>query len=128
MAPGSLESAPFAASDIEVRAVIDMSSVIESSVAKGDTESAMRLLEGLRGLLCNRFRNQERCMSGSAGHDDTSHRREHEALLSGLVALHRAIIAADLSRVRALISTFVNRMIRHVVDHDLPFCERLAAA
>ena len=128
MMPVSLESGPFASSDSEVRAVIDMSSIIESSVAKGDTESATRVLEGLLGLLCNRFRNQERGMTGFAGHDDVAHRREHEALLSGLSALRGAIMAADLARVRALISTFVNRMIRHVVDHDLPFTERQAAA
>jgi hypothetical protein len=108
-----------------------MSSVIESFVAKGDTESAIRQLEGLHGLLCNRFRNQERSMAGLAGlsgHDAELHRREHEALLSGLGALHRAIVAADLARLRAQVSAYVNRVIRHVVDHDVTVSEQLAAA
>lgn len=128
MVPVCLETAPHAHEDVEVRAVIDMSTVIESSVAKGDTEAALRLFEGLQGLLSNRFRNQEHGMVGFTDHEIVAHRREHEALLSGLAALQRAIAAADLARLRALFSAFVNRMIRHVVDHDLPYSERRAAA
>ena len=100
---------------MQVRAIVDMTSVIESCVARGDAESAFRLLDGLHGLLCNQFRNQERGMTNQAGQEAISH-------------LHRAIGSADPARLRAQVSTFVNRLARHVIEHDVPFSESLAAA
>jgi hemerythrin len=114
--------------DVQVRTIVELTTAIEACVAAGDSDAALHGLARLREALRGRFSREERHMEGVAGHDLLRHRREHQALLSGLGAIHCAIVAENIERLSGQVSAYVNRVARHVIEQDVPFSESLAAA
>ena len=67
-------------------------------------------------------------MAALEGSTHSRHAHEHCALLSGLGAIHCAIVAENLSRLSDQVTGYVNRVARHAIEHDMPLSEDLAAA
>lgn len=110
-----------------VRAIVNLTRAIESAVSRGDTITAMLALGTLREVLARNFAREERAMEGLPGCDTVRHAHEHQALLSGLSAIHCAIVAENLSRLSDQVAAYVHRAARHAIEHDVPLSENLAA-
>ena len=111
-----------------VRAIVNLTRTIETAVSRGDTTTAMLALSTLRDVLCCSFAREERSMEALPGHDHVRHAHEHQALLSGLGAIHCAIVAENLPRLSSQVASYVHRAARHAIEHDVPLSEDLAAA
>ncbi len=111
-----------------VRSIVNLTRAIESAVSRGDTITAMLALATLRDVLARSFAREERAMEALSGHDKVRHAHEHQALLSGLGAIHCAIVAENLSRLSDQVAAYVHRAARHAIEHDVPLSENLAAA
>lgn len=111
-----------------VRAIVNLTRAIEAAVSRGDSITAMLALGTLREVLARNFAREERAMADLAGYDTVRHAHEHQALLSGLSAIHCAIVAENLSRLSDQVASYVHRAARHAIEHDVPLSENLAAA
>ncbi len=114
--------------DQERRTIVGLTRLIEQAVGDGDTTAALLALASLRDLMRRHFGCEEQAMASISGYDVSGHAHEHHALLSGLGALHGAIVAADRPRLGLYVTGFVNRVVRHVIEQDVPFDEDRAAA
>jgi hemerythrin len=119
---------PVAVADGHVRAIVNLTRAIETAVSRHDTISAMLALATLRDVLTRHFAREEQAMSTLSGFDQARHAHEHRALLSGLGAIHCAILAESLTRLSDQVAAYVNRAARHAIEHDVPLSENLAAA
>lgn len=120
---------PIQVADGQVRAIVNLTRAIESAVSRRDTISAMLALATLRDVLGRHFAREEQAMEAlGAHHHAARHAHEHRALLSGLGAIHCAIVSENLPRLSDQVATYVNRAARHAIEHDVPLSEDLAAA
>lgn len=119
---------PVAVADGQIRAIVNLTRAIETAVSRRDTISAMLALATLRDVLGSHFAREERAMEALSSHHAARHAHEHRALLSGLGAIHCAIVSENLPRLSDQVAAYVNRAARHAIEHDVPLSEDLAAA
>ena len=119
---------PVCGEDGQIRSIVNLTRAIEAAVGRRDVISAMLALATLRDVLARHFAREERAMEGLPSHDVSRHAHEHRALLSGLGAIHCAIVSENLPRLSDQVAAYVNRVARHVIEQDVPLSEDLAAA
>jgi len=119
---------PFNVANGHLRAIVNLTRAMETAVSRDDTLSALLALETLRDVLGCHFAREERAMEALPGYDVMRHAHGHQALLSGLCAMHGAIVAKNFKRLNDLVAAYINRAARHAIEHDVPLSEHLDAA